>query len=410
MSSINKRKIINDPVFGFINIPTEFHYDIIQHPFFQRLNRIKQLGLASLVYPGAQHTRFQHSLGAMYLTNEAIKQLRSHGHSITEDESNAVLAAILLHDIGHGPFSHALEHALTQCVSHEEISIIMMEQINKEMDGKLDMALSIFNNTYQKKFLHQLLSGQLDMDRMDYLRRDSFYSGVSEGNIGSARIIKMLNVKDDQLVVEAKGIYSIEQFLIARRLMYWQVYLHKTAVAAEKMLINILKRAKYLAAKGEELFATPAFHYFLYNQVDSKTFKTNPNALLHFSMLDDSDLTSCIKVWASHSDKVLSVLSANFTNRKLFKIKIMEAPITDAEIAEKIQEYTSEFNISEQDARYFIASDAISSNTYKMRDDKINILYNDGEIKDLASASDMFDLSVLSKEVRKYFFCYLKKT
>ena len=329
MSMLNKRKIINDPVFEFISIPTDFHYDIIQHPYFQRLNRIKQLGLSSLVYPGAQHTRFQHSLGAMYLTNEAIKQLRSHENEITEDEANAVLAAILLHDVGHGPFSHVLENSITKDITHEEISMMMMEQINNEMNGKLDMAISIFKNEYPKKFLHQLLSGQLDMDRMDYLRRDSFYSGVSEGNIGSARIIKMLDVKDDQLVVEAKGIYSIEQFLIARRLMYWQVYLHKTAIAAEQMLINTLTRAKELAMNGVELFTSPAFHYFLYNDVDKNMFLKDRNALHYFSLLDDSDLTCSLKVWSDHKDIVLSTLSKNFINRRLFKIKLSEISVDE---------------------------------------------------------------------------------
>jgi HD superfamily phosphohydrolase len=408
MSTQNKRKIINDPVFGFINIPTDFHYDIIQHPYFQRLNRIKQLGLASLVYPGAQHTRLQHSLGAMFLTNEAIKQLRSHGHEITNEEADAVLGAILLHDVGHGPLSHVLENSITKNISHEEISIIMMEQINREMDGKLGMALDIFNNQYPKKFLHQLLSGQLDMDRMDYLRRDSFYSGVSEGNIGSARIIKMLNLKDDQLVIEAKGIYSIEQFLIARRLMYWQVYLHKTAVAAEKMLVNILSRAKELALQDVELFASPAFHYFLYNEVDKSHFLNNPEALHYFALLDDSDLTCAIKVWASHNDIVLSTLSKNFTNRQLFKIKLMEAPISDEQIAADLEMFSKKYKISQEEARYFISSDTISSNTYTAKDDNINILYNDGTIKDIAVASDMLNISVLSKEVKKHFYCYLR--
>ncbi len=404
----NKRKIINDPVFGFINIPTDFHYDIIQHPYFQRLNRIKQLGLASLVYPGAQHTRLQHSLGAMYLTNEAIAQIRSHGHEITEEEANGVLASILLHDIGHGPFSHVLEDTITKDISHEEISILMMEQINREMNGKLNTALSIFNDRYPKRFLHQLLSGQLDMDRMDYLRRDSFYSGVTEGNIGSARIIKMLNVKDDQLVVEAKGIYSIEQFLIARRLMYWQVYLHKTAVAAEKMLNNILLRARELAMNGTELFASPALRYFLYHNVGRLEFKNNPDALEYFALLDDSDLISAIKVWASHHDTVLSTLSKHFTNRKLFKIKMTDEPADINQIEADLKNYMQLYKISKEEAQYFISVDIVSSNTYKINDADINILYKDGTTKDICTASDMLDLSVLSKKVQKYCYCYLK--
>ena len=407
MTIQNKRKIINDPVFGFINIPTDFHYDIIQHPYFQRLNRIKQMGLAYLVYPGAQHTRFQHSLGAMFLTNEAIKQIRSRGHEITEDESNAVLAAILLHDVGHGPFSHALENSVTQDIAHEEISIIMMEQINREMNGKLDMALSIFKDEYPKRFLHQLLSGQLDMDRMDYLRRDSFYSGVTEGNIGSARIIKMLNVKDDQLVVEAKGIYSIEQFLIARRLMYWQVYLHKTAVAAERMLSNIFLRAKELVLTSSTVTASPALHYFLSNNVDDRQFKNNSEVLRNFALLDDSDLLSAIKIWASHEDVVLSTLSECFMNRKLFKTKIMESPMSQEQVEQDLVGYVKKYNVSKKEAAYFMSSDIISSNVYKPDDDNIHILYNDGTTKDICAASDMLDLSVFSKKVQKYCYCYL---
>ena len=300
----NKRKIINDPVFGFINIPNDFLYDIIQHPYFQRLNRIKQLGLASFVYPGAQHTRMQHSLGAMHLMGEAITQLIQEGNDISTREAEAARACILLHDIGHGPFSHTLENSLVNGVSHEEISLIMMQQINNEMDGKLDMAMEIFMNVYPKKFLHQLVASQLDMDRLDYLSRDSFYSGVSEGIIGAARIIKMLNIHNDQLVVEAKGIYSIEKFLVARRLMYWQVYLHKTSVAAEKMLMNILKRAKDLANRKIELFASPALHYFLYNEINKSNFTDSEQGLVNFALLDDSDIVCAIKVWSSHSDIV----------------------------------------------------------------------------------------------------------
>jgi HD superfamily phosphohydrolase len=402
----NKRKIINDPVFGFINIPTDFHFDIIQHPYFQRLNRIKQMGLAYLVYPGAQHTRLQHSLGAMFLTNEAIKQIRSQSHTITDEEADGVLAAILLHDLGHGPFSHALENSLAN-ISHEEISILMMQQLNEEMDGKLDFALSIFNNQYPKRFLHQLLSGQLDMDRLDYLRRDSFFSGVTEGNIASARIIKMLNVKDDNLVVEAKGIYSIEQFLIARRLMYWQVYLHKTAVAAEKMLHKIILRAKELAINGIELFASPAFKYFLYNDVGIYDFKNNPEALGNFSLLDDSDLICSIKVWESHKDIVLSTLCKNFTNRHLFKIEISNLPVSKERIENDLKNYSKKYNISEKEAKYFLSSNMISSNM-KADDENINILYNDGTTKDISEASDMLDFSVLSKKVEKHYYCYLR--
>jgi hypothetical protein len=408
MKEPNKRKIINDPVFGFINIPNDFLYDIIQHPYFQRMNRIKQLGLTSTVYPGAQHTRLQHSLGAMHLMGEAITQLQQAGHEITTSEAEAARACILLHDIGHGPFSHTLEHSLVSDVSHEEISLLMMQQINKEMGGKLDMALAIFTNNYHKKFLHQLVSGQLDMDRLDYLSRDSFFSGVSEGIIGAARIIKMLNVHNDQLVVEAKGIYSIEKFLVARRLMYWQVYLHKTSLAAEKMLMNILNRAKELAEKNEVLFATPALHYFLYNEVNKLSFMQSDEAMKHFAMLDDSDVISAIKVWSSHQDIVLSTLCTAFTNRKLFKIEIQTESISESKREQYIKLYSDHFDINNHDAAYFMGEEIVSTDTYTPQDDNINIIYKDGTIKDIAEASDMLNITVLTKKVEKHYFCYYK--
>ena len=408
MKEPNKRKIINDPVFGFINIPNDFLYDIIQHPYFQRMNRIKQLGLTSTVYPGAQHTRLQHSLGAMHLMGEAITQLQQAGHEITTSEAEAARACILLHDIGHGPFSHTLEHSLVSDVSHEEISLLMMQQINKEMGGKLDMALAIFTNNYHKKFLHQLVSGQLDMDRLDYLSRDSFFSGVSEGIIGAARIIKMLNVHNDQLVVEAKGIYSIEKFLVARRLMYWQVYLHKTSLAAEKMLMNILNRAKELAEKNEVLFETPALHYFLYNEVNKLSFMQSDEAMKHFAMLDDSDVISAIKVWSSHQDIVLSTLCIAFTNRKLFKIEIQTESISESKREQYLKLYSDHFDINNHDAAYFMGEEIVSTDTYTPQDDNINIIYKDGTIKDIAEASDMLNITVLTKKVEKHYFCYYK--
>ena len=408
MKKPNKRKIINDPVFGFINIPNDFIYDIIQHPFFQRLNRIKQLGLSSFVYPGAQHTRMQHSLGAMHLMGEAITQLRQEGHEITPQEAEAVRACILLHDIGHGPFSHTLEHSLVEGISHEEISLWMMQKINAEMDGKLDMALEIFTNVYPKKFLHQLVSSQLDMDRLDYLSRDSFYSGVSEGIIGAARIIKMLNIYNDQLVVEAKGIYSIEKFLVARRLMYWQVYLHKTSVAAEIMLLNILKRAKELAGKGVELFGTPALQFFLYNEINDQNFMLNEESLENFALLDDSDVISAIKVWSSHSDTVLSQLCKAFTNRRLFKVEIDFDSTNTSKKADLLQQYSEHFGINLMDAQYFFGEEIVSTDTYSAKDDKINILFKDGTIKDIADASDMLNINVLTKKVEKHYFCYLR--
>lgn len=408
MKKPNKRKIINDPVFGFINIPNDFLYDIIQHPYFQRLHRIKQLGLSSFVYPGAQHTRMQHSLGAMHLMGEAITQLRQEGHEISPTEAEGVRACILLHDIGHGPFSHSLEHSLVTGVSHEEISLLMMQKINVELGGKLDVALEIFTNKYPKKFLHQLVSGQLDMDRLDYLSRDSFFSGVSEGIIGAARIIKMLNVCNDQLVVDAKGIYSIEKFLVARRLMYWQVYLHKTSVAAEKMLVNILKRAKELAANGESLFATPALHFFLYQQINKDLFENSPEALEHFSMLDDSDVISAIKVWSKHSDVVLSTLCKSFTNRKLFKVEIGTEPVNESKRQDLLLKYSDHFGVTLKEAEYFLGEEIVSTDTYSPQDDNINILYKDGTLKDIAEASDMLNINVLTKKVVKHYFCYYK--
>lgn len=404
----NKRKIINDPVFGFINIPNDFLYDIIQHPYFQRLNRIKQLGLSLYVYPGAQHTRLLHSLGAMHLMGEAIAQLRLEGHEITEAEADAVRACILLHDIGHGPFSHALEHSLVSDVSHEEISLWMMQKINREMEGKLDMALEIFTNVYPKKFLHQLVSSQLDMDRLDYLSRDSFFSGVSEGIIGAARIIKMLNIHNDQLVVEAKGIYSIEKFLVARRLMYWQVYLHKTSVAAEIMLLNILKRAKELASKQIELFGSPALQYFLYNEVHKQHFTESEDALQNFSKLDDSDVICAIKVWSAHSDIILSTLCKAFTDRKLFKVEVDSKSIPETKRQAQLKQYMEYFSVDINEAAYFMGEEIVSTDTYSPKDDNINILYKNGTIKDIADASDMLNIAVLTKKVEKYYSCYFR--
>lgn len=403
----NKRKIINDPVFGFINIPNDFLYDIVQHPVFQRLQRIKQLGLASFVYPGAQHTRFQHSLGAMFLTNEAIKQLRQNGQPITDEEANGVMAAILLHDIGHGPFSHVLEHTLVSGISHEEISLRLMQQMNSEFGGQLDLAICIFQDKYHKHFLHQLISSQLDMDRMDYLRRDSFFTGVTEGVIGSARIIKMLNVHEDKLVIEAKGIYSIENFLIARRFMYWQVYLHKTAVAAERMLIKILSRAKELTLRGDTLFATPSLNYFLSQHVSEETFDNQMDALNHFVNLDDSDVLTAIKVWANHSDCVLSLLSKNFMARKLFKTSVGEQ-LTDSERSALVAQYMTIYGVDKQEALYFFDEMVITTSTYDMTDAQILVLFNDGTVKDITQVSDILDAQMLSKRVEKQYLCQLR--
>ena len=401
-----ERKIINDPVFGFINIPKGLLYDIVRHPLLQRLTRIKQVGLSSVVYPGAQHTRFQHSLGAFYLMSEAITQLTSKGNFIFDSEAEAVQAAILLHDIGHGPFSHVLEDTIVQGVSHEEISLMLMERMNKEMNGQLSLAIQIFKDEYPKRFLHQLVSGQLDMDRLDYLRRDSFYTGVTEGNIGSARIIKMLDVADDRLVIESKGIYSIENFLTARRLMYWQVYLHKTSVAYERMLISTLLRAKELASQGVELFASPALHFFLYNDINHTEFHNNPDCLENFIQLDDNDIWTALKVWSNPPDKVLSTLSLGMINRNIFKVENSAEPIGEDRIKELTLQISQQLGITLSEANYFVSTPSIEKNMYDPADDSIDIIYKDGTIKNIAEASDMLNISLLSKKVKKYYLCY----
>ena len=401
-----ERKIINDPVFGFINIPKGLLYDIVRHPLLQRLTRIKQVGLSSVVYPGAQHTRFQHSLGAFHLMSEAITQLASKGNFIFDSEAEAVQAAILLHDIGHGPFSHVLEDTIVKGVSHEEISLMLMERMNKEMNGQLSLAIQIFKDEYPKRFLHQLVSGQLDMDRLDYLRRDSFYTGVTEGNIGSARIIKMLDVADDRLVIESKGIYSIENFLTARRLMYWQVYLHKTSVAYEKMLISTLLRAKELASQGVELFASPALRFFLYNDINPTEFYHTPDCLENFIQLDDNDIWTALKVWSTHTDKVLSTLSTGMINRNIFKVENSAEPIGEDRKKELTLHISQQLGITLSEANYFVSTPSIEKNMYDPADDSIDIIYKDGTIKNIAEASDMLNISLLSKKVKKYYLCY----
>ena len=404
-AATNKHKIINDPVLGFITIPNELIYELVQHPLFQRLTRIKQLGLASVVYPGAQHTRFQHSLGAMYLVGEAVKQLRLKGQVITPAEENAVLAAMLLHDIGHGPFSHVLEHTIISGVSHEELSLKMMEQINDEMGGRLSLAIKIFKDEYEKRFLHQLISSQLDMDRMDYLCRDCFFTGVMEGSIGAARIIKMLNVSDDRLVVEAKGIYSIENFLVARRFMYWQVYLHKTSVAAEKMLVNILRRAKELVRGGMELFATPALKYFLENEVNEESFETD-YVLARYVELDDVDIMSAVKVWMKAEDVVLRELSRGFIERRFFKAVTGDDMLLYNEENMKRQ-YAERFGIDESLARYFYVEEVVRSNTYNPDGANIMIMYGDGRLVDVARASDMMNVDMMREMIEKRYLFYM---
>lgn len=402
----NKKKIFNDPVYGFISIPNDFIFDLIEHPYMQRLRRIRQLGMSHLVYPGALHTRFHHVLGAMHLMNLAIQVIRRKGHEITPEEEEGVLAAILLHDIGHGPFSHALEHDIVNGVSHERISDYFMERLEDEFGEKLNLARKIFANTYHKSFLYQLVSSQLDMDRMDYLNRDSFYTGVSEGIIGSDRIIEMLNVYDNQLVLEEKGIYSVEKFITSRRLMYWQVYLHKTVVSAEYLLINTLKRAKQLSTEGMELFASPALSYFLKNNITDHDFETNSKVLDTFALLDDYDIMGAIKVWQFSDDKVLADLARRLIDRKLFKIKISKEPFTEKEITAKKEETAQKLGIPMKDMNYYVYSSHLVNNAYNQEKQSINLLMKNGKVMDLSNASDNLNISALSHPVEKYFICY----
>jgi len=405
---LNKKKIINDPVYGFINIPSELIFDLISHPFFQRLRYIKQLGMTHLVYPGALHTRFHHALGAMHLMSLAIEILRSKGHDITKTEEEAATVAILLHDIGHGPFSHALEHSLVKGIHHEDISMLIMEKLNREFKGKLSTAIEIFTGKYPKKFLQQLISSQLDLDRMDYLNRDSFFTGVSEGVISFDRIIKMFNVADDHLVIEEKGIYSIEKFLVARRLMYWQVYLHKTVIAGEQLLVKILKRAKELAEHGEELFATPALQHFLKNDVKKTEFLEAEIHLTQFARLDDQDIFAAVKVWREHPDRILSLLCNMLVDRHLLKTEITNDPPEESRI-ERLKENTGiSLEINQNEVSYFVFTDVISNRAYNTGEGNstINILMKNNETIDIAKASDLSNLESLDKTVTKHILCY----
>ena len=406
---LSKRKIFNDPVYGFITIPGGLIFDIIEHTWVQRLRRIRQLGLTSMVYPGALHTRFHHALGAMHLMHLAIETLRSKGFQITPEESEGARLAILLHDIGHGPFSHALENCLVSGIDHEILSDLFMNRLNRQFEGRLDLCIEIFNDRYPKKFLHQLVSGQLDMDRLDYLTRDSFFTGVSEGVISTDRIIKMLTVAQDALAVEAKGIYSIENFIVARRLMYWQVYFHKTVVAAEYMLINLLHRARLLSQMGQVLFATPALAYFLTREVDAKQFASDPEVLEMFAALDDYDVFTSVKIWANHPDPVLSELSKGLVDRNLFHIDMQEKPFDAAWVDQLKSSVSASYKLSSADAEYFVIRGMITNNAYNPESDKINIMDKQGQLADIAEASDQLNIAVLSTPVSKHFICYPKK-
>ena len=406
---MNKKKIINDPVYGFVSIPSGFVFDLIQHPYLQRLRYIKQVSMTHLVYPGALHTRFQHVMGAMHLMQLAIDTLRSKEVCISEEEEEAVLLAILLHDIGHGPFSHSLEHTLIEGVSHEQVSHLLMDRLNKQFDGRLNLAITVFNNEYPRKFLHQLVSSQLDTDRMDYLNRDSFFTGVSEGVISFDRIIKMLNVKDDELVVEAKGIYSVEKFLIARRLMYWQVYLHKTVIAAEQMLIKALARAKELSNAGAALFATPALQHFLNNRITSEDFALYEEHLEWFTKLDDNDIMSALKVWADHEDFILSTLCRKLLGRDLFRTAMRNDCFDSEEIKHIRSRVKDCFGVDDTEVDYFVYTQIIRNSAYDAERDPIRILNNKGELVDIAEASDLSNLEALARSVEKYTVTYPKE-
>jgi HD superfamily phosphohydrolase len=403
----NKRKNINDPVYGFITIPDDTVFDLIEHPWFQRLRRIKQLGLTYYVYPSATHSRFQHGLGCMHLMKQTVQVLRSKGIAITQEEEEGVTRAILLHDIGHGPFSHTLEQSLVTGLTHEELSLLFMEELNRQFSGCLETAIAIFRDGYPKRFLHQLVASQLDMDRLDYLSRDSFFTGVVEGFINTDRIINMLTVADDELVVEAKGIYSIEKFIMARRLMYWQVYLHKTVLSADRMLTSILRRAKFLAGRGDTLFATPSLGAFLDRDAGSAT-PCGTDCLHDFAGLDDEDVIASVKAWTGASDPILSVLCSNLINRRLFRVEIQPEPFDPSYVRAIRSETAKVLSIGEEEAGYFVVQDLVTNNAYNPRHDKIRILLKDGSRLDVAEASEQLNISVLSSPVSKHFLCYPK--
>ena len=405
-SSTNKLKILNDPIYGFIRIPNSLIFDIIEHPSFQRLRRVSQMGLSNLVYPGANHTRFHHALGCLHLMQKTVSILRVKGINISEEEENALYIAILLHDIGHGAFSHALEHSIVTGITHEEISLKYMHKLNNEFHGQLDLAIAVFTRKYHRVFLHQLISSQLDMDRLDYLKRDSFYTGVAEGNISSDRLIAMINVVNNELVIEKKGIYSVEKFLIARRLMYWQVYLHKTSIVAEHMLVKVLMRAKELAEKKVELFCTSSLRFFLYNKINKDNF--NDIVLDFFTKLDDYDILSAIKEWVSHSDKILSNLCGMIVNRNLLKIEMFDKEVSAKYALEMTMNFMTELNLSEEEASYFVFKGEISNQAYN-ENQPIKIVNKRGNLEDIVKASDQLNLQALSKPVIKYFICYPKK-
>ena len=405
MRSRNKLKIINDPIYGFIHIPSTLVFDIIEHPYFQRLRRINQMGLSYLVFPGAKHTRFEHVLGCVFLMQKTVEMLRFKGIQISEKEAEGLYIAILLHDIGHGPFSHAMEHSIVEGISHEEISLRFMQELNKVFNGKLDTAIAIFQGTYPRKFMHQLISGQLDMDRADYLKRDSFYTGVAEGNINSERLISMLNVRNDELVVEEKGLYSVEKFLIARRLMYWQVYLHKTSVVAEQILIRLLNRAKELVQQGQELTMSTALAFFVKNKISKNNF--SQEVLEMFARLDDTDIISAMKEWQFHPDVVLSKLSKMLLNRDLLKIKVRLNDFEEQKI-KRLQKLSLAKGVEEKDMKYFVFTGVMTNRAYNPGKEIIKILTKNGRVVDLTKTSEAINLEPLSQVTERYYICYPK--
>lgn len=410
----NKRKIINDPVYGFISIPGDFIFDLIEHPWFQRLRNIRQLGLTSLVYPGANHSRFQHCLGALHLMDMAIRTLRSKGTLISAEEEEAALTAILMHDSGHGPFSHSLENSIISGISHEDISLLLMRKLNEEYSGRLNLAIDMFRGSYSRKFFHELISGQIDMDRLDYLRRDSFFTGVIEGSVGSDRIIRMLNVVNDSLVIDEKGIYSLEKFLIARRLMYWQVYMHKTVIASENLLINLLRRAKELAMQGTDLYATPALKFFLYNRIGpGDLYRDNeftPGLIAaNFTRLDDSDIFVSAKYWKDSSDRILSDLASRLVGRGLYAVEMQNEPFLAQKVNRLIEKLADVMKIDPALAGYYVFSDSISNLAYSPGFPEVKILLKSGETAGIPEVSDMFDHRFISERITKYFLCYPKE-
>lgn len=400
--------VIIDPIYGFISFPRGLVRRIVDHPYFQRLDRIRQLGTSSFVYPSAQHSRKQHSIGAYFLITEALRSLIDKGQFIFDSEIEAVQAAILMHDLGHSPYSHVLEFVFAKGISHEEISLMMMHRMNEEMQGALNLALQVFEGKHPKKFLHELLSSQLDMDRLDYLVRDSFYTGVREGSVGAERMIRMLDVKDDHLVIHQKGLYSVENYLMARRLMYWQVYLHKTTIAAEEVLRSTLARAKDLARAGKELFCTPALGYFLYRDITKHDFENDPHCLSFYTELDDSDILSALKVWANSEDKILRKLASNFLHRELFKVATYDAPITAEQMAEKQQEVAEQLGISWEEARYFISSRIVSKEMYSSSAEGIRVLCHDGNVCDILQLSQIIHTDNAQAKDTKYYLYYAR--